>query len=69
MISDVGRDICVEPDQLPVVVSKGAVEPLALLWSLRRDLRLAVHPLLHDLLMTIRFCRLRLIRICCLDGS
>ena len=30
MISDVSRDICVEPDQLPVVVSKEAVEPLAL---------------------------------------
>ena len=30
MISDVGHDICVELDQLPVVVSKGAVEPLAL---------------------------------------
>ena len=30
MISDVSRDICVEPDQLPVVVSKDAVEPLAL---------------------------------------
>ena len=29
MISDVGRDICVEPDQLPVVVSKEAVGPLA----------------------------------------
>ena len=30
MISDVGHDICVEPDQLPVVVSKEAVKPLAL---------------------------------------
>ena len=30
MISDVSRDICVEPDQLPVVISKEAVEPLAL---------------------------------------
>ena len=30
MISDVSRDICVEPDKLPVVVSKEAVEPLAL---------------------------------------
>ena len=30
MISDVSRDICVEPDQLLVVVSKEAVEPLAL---------------------------------------
>ena len=30
MISDVSCDICVEPDQLPVVVSKKAVEPLAL---------------------------------------
>ena len=30
MISDVGRDICVEPDQFPLVVSKEAVEPLAL---------------------------------------
>ena len=30
VISDVGRDICVELDQLPVVVSKEAVEPLAL---------------------------------------
>ena len=30
MISDVSRDICVEPDQLPVVVSKEAVEPLVL---------------------------------------
>ena len=30
MISDVSRDICVEPDQLPVVVSKEVVEPLAL---------------------------------------
>ena len=29
MISDVGRDICVEPDQLPVVVSEEAVGPLA----------------------------------------
>ena len=29
MISDVGRDIFVEPDQLPVVVSKEAVEPHA----------------------------------------
>ena len=30
MKSDVSRDICVEPDQLPVVVSKVAVEPLGL---------------------------------------
>ena len=30
MISDVSRDICVEPDQLPVVVSNEAVEPLGL---------------------------------------
>ena len=30
MISDVSRDICVELDQLPVVISKEAVEPLAL---------------------------------------
>ena len=30
MIADVSHDICVEPDQLPVVVSKEAVEPLAL---------------------------------------
>ena len=30
MISDVNRDICVEPDQLLVVISKEAVEPLAL---------------------------------------
>ena len=30
MISDVGRDICMEPDQLPVVVSKEAEELLAL---------------------------------------
>ena len=30
MIADVSRDICVEPDQLPVVVSKEAVERLAL---------------------------------------
>ena len=30
MISDVSRDICVEPDQLPVVVYKEAVEPLGL---------------------------------------
>ena len=29
MISDVGCDICVEPDQLPVVVSKEAVGSLA----------------------------------------
>ena len=29
VISDVSRCICVEPDQLPVVVSKEAVEPLA----------------------------------------
>ena len=29
MISDVGQDICVEPDQLPVVVSEEAVVPLA----------------------------------------
>ena len=30
MIPDVSRDICLEPDQLPVVVSMEAVEPLAL---------------------------------------
>ena len=29
MISDVSCDVCVEPDQLPVVVSKEALEPLA----------------------------------------
>ena len=29
MISNVSSDICVEPDQLPVVVSREAVEPLA----------------------------------------
>ena len=29
MISDVSRDICVEPDQLPVVVSEEVVGPLA----------------------------------------
>ena len=29
MILDVSRGICVEPEQLPVVVSKVAVEPLA----------------------------------------
>ena len=29
-ISDVSRDICVEPDQFPVVVPKEAVEPLVL---------------------------------------
>ena len=30
MISDVSHDICVEPDQLPIVVSREVVEPLAL---------------------------------------
>ena len=30
MISDVSPDICVEPDQFPVVVPKEAVEPLVL---------------------------------------
>ena len=69
MKSDVSHDICVEPDQLLVVVSKVAVEPLGLPGVALRDLRLAAHPSLHGLLIRIRFRRWRLIRICCLDRS
>ena len=69
MISDVSRDICVEPDQLPVLVAMEAVEPLVLpVVALTRS-QVGCTPIVAWPAMTIRFRRLGLIQTCCLDGS
>ena len=69
MISDVSLDICVEPDQLLVVVSKEAVEPLAFsVVPLTRSqvgcTPIVAWPVVDDMIPQVG-----LIQTCCLDGS
>ena len=53
MISDVSRDICVEPDQFPVVVPKEAVELLVLFVVALMRSQVGCAPLLPGLRMAI----------------